>query len=155
MTDEPLETSLSSEEINYFRTEMENPDSLLLSEIGSYILNVPMSDFKDTPYRGKIFYELVYNSLRDWERFMVDKVTSREEESYMLSAIREEYSLHMKSNRFGGNNLVENFFRIYVDKDGEIMATTKRDTFDIEIIPESKYKPLPDGGDFSTIDIFQ
>lgn len=140
ITDVPLLDVFTHDEIREFRDILSDPHHPHIAQIGHWILQYDISDYKDTPYKGDTYDSLIFSSLRDWERFLIGIVMSKNQKEYVLADIKQEYKMEYNSG-FGGPSLVETFFKGFSDRDGDKVADTERRGTALKILPTKKYWP--------------
>jgi len=102
-----------------------------------------------TCYKGKHFYRLVYTSLTEWERVIVDMLTSREKDQYDIREARTLYKARADNGRFPVkpqkiNDFLESYLHEGTDKLGRLVEESGSQT----LYPSEAY--LPDATDNST-----
>lgn len=73
---------------------LRDEDSQEIAELGQWILLNGKSEKYATefyPYKGEYFYELCYLSLKEWQKFIVDKIVSKEKSTYLLKDLQSDF----------------------------------------------------------------
>lgn len=91
-TDSPLLDIWSEKEITAFNEEIkENKE--MIRDFGHWIIEHGRIEGRGTTevHRGPRFYHLVYNSLREWQKFILDKIIEEGLPSFTLKQLRKDY----------------------------------------------------------------
>lgn len=96
ITKKPLLKVMSEKEIQGLMRELEVEDSELIREFGYYIFNrgrnVELTYSVFTVFKGDKYYALVENSLKEWQKFLFNKIMDDEDGELNLVELRSEYS---------------------------------------------------------------
>jgi len=140
ITDIPLLDVFSEEEVNEFHKELRyNPE--IIQQIGWWLKEngeLPHWDVH-IPYKKDRFFFLVKNSLKEWQKFIVDKIQSGTEEKYLLIDLRDEYEELTGSKNFAGGSKVANFLSQYKELDGKVVGTCVKEDGEHIVYPTVEY----------------
>jgi len=139
ITDVPLNEVFSEDEIEAFVRGFEDPE--YIGAIGNYILNLEGEFNPNRPYKGEKFYQLMVLSLSEWERFLVEEVTSMKSDKYLLSDLKYDFEEKTGMTRFPGARRIESFLTQFKDREGRNIADIVKNNNDYKIYPRSWYKP--------------
>lgn len=142
ITDIPLNEVFNEEEIEDFVRGFEDPE--YIGAIGNYILNLEGEFNPNKPYRADKFYQLMVLSLSEWERFLVEEVTSKKADKYLLSDLKYDFEEKTGMTRFPGARRIESFLNQFKDRDGNRIAEIVKNNNDYRIYPTTWYKSILD-----------
>jgi len=100
-------------------------------------------------WKGPRFWELVYTSLKEWQKMIVDKILSCDDEEYEIRALAKEFNAeNAQMSKFPNNikrieTFLINYFHLGVERIGKVERLDDR----YYIIPEEKYMPKDSDGD--------
>lgn len=117
MTDENLLEVMTAEEINNFIKELEKEDSTEVAQMGHFIMQLDLEEeFNEhTCWKGKRFYQLAYNSLREWQKYMVDHAITDEEAISLKKMVRMYNKTENKTSMFPRNpEKIKDFLKNYL-----------------------------------------
>lgn len=128
LTDERLETVLHKDDIEWLSKELEQEDSELVKAFGYFVFNQGSSPrfHEFSIWQGQRFWGIVYNSLKEWQRFIADKIFNTGEESYAIGQLAREFGkdANLKFSHFPRNyKRVQDFLDNYLH-DGEYRLGT-------------------------------
>jgi len=155
LADTPLLKSFTQDEIDEFTLSLET-DVSYQRQIGRFILgrsyNPDPKWTEFTAWKKKKFYYLVENSLKEWQKFVKDRIESKVSDKYFLDDLTMEYRDTYGSS-FAGRAKVEAFLKEYTDKKGNNFGLVKNSGKRRYIEPTNDYLPakefdLEDGEDF-------
>lgn len=92
LTPKNLEEVMSKKEISALVKQMEEDEGLAY-DFGHFILSQGKKKGLDafSVWKGSRFWDLCYSSLTEWKKFLVDKITSKEESTYYIASLRKEF----------------------------------------------------------------
>jgi len=144
LTSKALTEIMGQEEIAELTQELDNEESDLIKEFGYYIFfNGENSKFNEfSVLKTKRFYDLVYASLTEWQKFIVDKVLSREAESYRVKGMAKEFSKEHPTGRTFPRNYqkIQDFLDNYRHEGVERIGELDREGRDVYLIPAEQYR---------------
>lgn len=128
----PLTKSINKEKLDKLVKRIEEEEERLAYDFGNWIYlqgkDLELDSF--SVWRGEKFFELAYSSLYEWKKFLVDKITSREESEYALKSLKREFiKVHGKFSRFPlKNKKIEDFLNNHtIDGETTIGFMEKKD----------------------------
>lgn len=148
LTKTDLVEIMSTEEITHFVNDIER-DEEMAYQFGYYILQYGQSDdFSNfSAWKGPRFFELAYNSLYAWQKFLVDKILLGQHESISIKSAAKEYKKDNLGTGFPRNmGKIQDFFNNYkhkgTDSLGEVIQ--EKSAGEWEILIDDKYCPQYD-----------
>jgi hypothetical protein len=133
--------------ISEFSEAIKDETSDLVVQFGNYLLEYdPFGEYNKTmPYRGDKYFRLVYQTLSDWQKFLVELVQSKEKDSYDFVELSGRYN-RQKTGNFGmpkSYRKLNDFITNYFDKDGQVIAKWqgRLEDGDLTLMPSEKYLP--------------
>lgn len=129
LSKKPLLGSLSQKEIDSLHERLES-DEDFITQFGYWIFNYGKSGNYNSFsfWSGPLFNEMVYHSLYEWQKFILDKVISGEYEELKISSLNREFSKDSdKYARFPRNiKKVDDFIKNYQHKGVNILGTVEK-----------------------------
>lgn len=144
LTTIPLKEKFTLDEMVFIDSIKEQPE--MIESFGRWLLEECEAPHIDTqtPFKGERFRHLVKSSLWEWQKFVVDKVISREEESYSVKSLVMEYKQNRTSNKSSiSKDKLHDFLRDYKHEGKELGAISRVDG-EWELIPSKHYLKLDD-----------
>jgi len=141
ITDIPLLDVFTEKVVNKFNRELEeNPK--IIANIGWWIIeNGEKEELGvNIPWKRSKFFELITYSLREWQKFVVDKILSLEADQYNLVDLRFEFAETTGLSKFAGAGTMESFLSQYRDEEGKLLGEVRRSGNEHLIIPNRKYR---------------
>lgn len=114
---------------------------------GYYVLYYGKQEGQDefSVYRGEHFYRLVYTSLAEWQKLIVDTILSRKEAEYDLRDLRSEYKNRVDMGKFPVKiDRISGFLDNYRHNGEECLGRAENREEGIVIIPSEKFLPVSD-----------
>ena len=140
-----LEDVMPKESIDWLVRELEDEDSDLVREMGYYIYKYGKSVnlYEFSVLKGVRFWQLAYNSLKEWQKFLVDKIMQREETEYRIKSLGREFSKESQQfTRFPRNYLkVDDFLKNYRHLGSIELGTVEKSEGEWCVIPADRYFP--------------
>jgi hypothetical protein len=93
---ENLNRIWTKEKITSFRDSILEEESDLIVQFGNYLLNYEsiFEEFNKTlPYKGDKYFRLVYNTLTEWQKFIVEVVETRTALEYEFKELKSQYKM--------------------------------------------------------------
>ena len=101
LTARPITDTIPQKDLDKLVIELEDSESELVKQFGYYIYKY--GERKDlnsfSVYRGAHFWTLAYHSLREWQKFIVDKIINKEDVEFRLKDLAREFKKD-SSNQF-------------------------------------------------------
>jgi hypothetical protein len=111
----------TQEKISSFRDAVLDEESELIIQFGNYLLNYEsmFEEYNKTlPYKGDKYFRLVYNTLTEWQKFIVELVESKEKEQYEFVYLKLQYR-NKATNKYPLTlKKFRDFIMNYTDRDG-------------------------------------
>ena len=162
ISENKLDKIWSVEKINALVKELRNPDSDMVAQFGHWVLGNGEIKGKDEfyCYKGAYFFEVLRISMYDWQKFIVDEVTSKKKKVYWVKAIAKLHADAIKevSPDFKGrvmfpradSSKLVTFLKNYLHEGNDRIGTLAK-TYNSEkgreewaIIPSEKFTPEHD-----------
>lgn len=107
--------ALDKEEIKHLDQQLEIEDSEIITEFGYWLFNRgAIENDQFSIIRGEKFYSLVYTSLRNWQKFLVNELLENRGQDIPMSKLRTLAQTSEEAARFPANDKkVEDFLRNY------------------------------------------
>jgi len=144
MTNVPLKKVFSLEDIVALDKIKEYPD--MIAEFGHWILKeckAPEYDI-ETPWKGERFSHLVEVSLWEWQKFILDKVLSREETEYDFKILQMEYKKYRTSTKSSfSRDRLKSFLDEYIYEGGPL-GKLEKEGKEYILIPDKRFLPETD-----------
>ena len=111
ITDTPLLDVFKEKDIDVFHHSLTH-DPTVIQNIGWWLIkNGEWPEFQlHKPWKQYRFFELVKSSLKEWQKFVVDRVKSRELDEYPLVDLKLEYEENTGLRQFPGAGTMENSY---------------------------------------------
>ena len=143
LTDVLLHNAFDQEFIDALVADIKDPE--VIREFGYFVYNFD-SDTGHTPFsvrKGKRFWELAYTSLYEWQKFIVDKILSKEDESYMVTMLARQFNDETSySSRFPRNmDKIKDFIASYLHMGTDRIGHMSRVDGIWYIIPDAEFAP--------------
>jgi hypothetical protein len=129
ITEEPLTKTLTTREISELIDRVEN-DLEFQRQFGFWVLHHCASDIYDafSVWKGKKYHELVYSSLPEWSKFLVDLLNNTSEPFFTHKDLQRLYQRDTGNNSqiMAGRSKISDFLKNYKVGDLPVgYATTK------------------------------
>lgn len=121
---------------NLWASIKNDPD--YIANIGWWVINNGANNKFDNqrPYKTEVFWELVDNSLAEWQRSLIDKIEEGRIEKTMISTLKTELDIHYHI----GAPKVAKFVDNHTDREGDRYARVVKDEKGIRWLQvEDKY----------------
>ena len=139
----PLTDVLHMEDIELLNQDLENNGDIV-TEFGYYIYERGASKRFDqfSAWKGERFWDLAFNSLYEWQKFIADKIFSTGEEEYNLGTLNREFSKdsNNKFARFPRNpKKIGDFLNNYLHKGEYRLGTVEKVAGENTIVTDKKW----------------
>ena len=100
ITEENLANVWSSEKIEELITILKDEESEELAQFGNWLIEHGAIKNKNEFYcfKGEYYFEILRTSMKEWQKFLVDKLTSKESREYFVKDLSKEFKKHIKDN---------------------------------------------------------
>lgn len=140
-----LDEILTKNEIDVLVRELEDDSSKLVSDMGYWIYKYGQASHlhEFSVLKGLRFWDLAYNSLKEWQKFLVDKILQMDEVEYQIKSLGREFSKEANNfTRFPRNySKVDDFLKNYRHKGSIELGTVEKLDGDWCVIPAERYMP--------------
>lgn len=119
-------------------------DPSFQKQFGYYVLYHAKQPGQDafTCYKGPHFYRLVYTSLTEWERVIVDLLTSKENDEYDIREARALYKTRVDAGRFPVKpQKIMDFLEAYLHEGHYKLGSLVEEGGTQTLYPEERYLP--------------
>lgn len=149
LTNELLTDVLHMDDIELLTQELENNGDIV-KEFGYYIYEYGSSTRYDqfSTWKGPRFWDLAFNSLYEWQKFIADKIFSTGEEEYNLGTLNREFSkdVNNKFARFPRNpKKIGDFLNGYLHKGEYPLGTVEKIDGENTIVTNAKWVQVQSG----------
>ena len=135
---------LTQDQLDQLHDDLEN-DAELVWEFGYFIFEYGKSKFLNqfSTWKGVRFWELAYNSLYEWKKFIVDKVLSCDEVEYEIGRMRKEFVADNPNfARFPKNpKRIEDFLINYLHRGEIVLGEVVKEEGKWYVVPDDRYMP--------------
>ena len=149
LTDVPLLKVMAQEDIDELSLKMET-DVEFMANFGHWILKYGRDTKWDefSAWKKQKFYFLVENSLHEWQKFLVEKIKTKQFTEISFEDLIYEYQ-EIQGKTFPGRSKVEAFLLTYADRYGNSYGRLEEKGGKRSIIVGSKYakQDFPDEDD--------
>lgn len=125
LTDKPLLASMEQSEIDDLSLKLES-DTEFVANIGHWILQHGRDTRWDefSAWKKDKFYFLVENSLHEWQKFIVERIKTKQYNQLFLDDLIYDYQ-EVQGKVFPGKSKIEAFLLSYTDREGHHYGVLK------------------------------
>jgi len=146
LTEKTILSAMGEEKLRELYSVIENPEQNLdfYTNLGNWILKYGNSaDFKrEEAYKSAMFYEIIEKALMDWQRYIINTITSYGEEIEISNNESLKYDAKAQ-----GPAKCKNFLEVHKDEEGEVYGYVHRKSDGSYIVPSEKYARKEDKED--------